>query len=150
MQRSIPRLVAVLALTLACTAGEDANTQDTAAGGAAGADAEPLQAQLQAQGDSGVSGAVTVTPQGDGAAFAIHVMGTAGTYTGHVHQGSCADTSESAVVAELGTVTVPQGGMVDHAATASVAADSLMNGSHFVGLHRQGGGPHVACADLRR
>lgn len=149
MRRSIPTLVTVLALTLACAAGEDANTQDTAAG-AAGATAEPLQTQLQAQGESGVSGAVTVTPQGNGAAFAMHVMGTAGTYTGHVHLGSCADTVESAVVADLGTVTVPEGGMVDHEATASVAADSLLNGSHFIGLHRQAGGPHVACANLRR
>ena len=149
MRRSIPKLLAVLALTLACAAGEDANTQDTTAG-AAGATAEPLQARLDAQGGSGVSGMVTVTPQGNGAAFAMHVMGTAGIYTGHVHQGSCADTTESTVVADLGTVTVPEGGMVDHAATASVAADSLLNGRHFVGLHRQGGGSHIACANLQR
>ena len=149
MPRSISMLVAVLALTLACAAGEDANTEDTAAD-AAGATAQPLQAQLQAQAESGVSGMVTVTPQGNEAAFAMHVMGTAGTYTGHVHQGSCADTTESAMVADLGTVRVPEGGMADHAATAPVAADSLLNGRHFVGLHRQDGGPHIACANLQR
>ena len=149
MRRSIPTLVAALALTLACTAGEDANTQDTGAAGAR-TGTEPLRTNLEAQGESGVSGVVNVTPQGSGAAFAVHVMGTAGTYTMHVHQGSCADTTESAVVADLGTVTVTEGGMVDHDATASVAADSLLNGQHFVGLHRQGSGPHIACANLRR
>lgn len=150
MRRSIPSLVMVLAFTLACTSGEDAGMQDTGAAGGAAGGGESVRVQLAALGESGVSGTVTVTPQGSGAAFAIHVMGTAGTYTAHVHQGTCADTTEPAVVADLGTVTVSEGGMVDHEATASVAADSLLNGQHYVGLHRDATGPHVACAELRR
>ena len=150
MRRTIPRLAAAFALTLACTTGEDAGTRDTGAAGETADAGTPVRAQLAAQGESGVSGNVTVTPQGNEAALAVHVMGTAGTYMGHVHRGSCADTTESAVVADLGAVTVPAGGMVDHQATASMPADSLVNGQHFVGLHREAGGPHVACADLRR
>ena len=149
MRRSIFSLVAAVALTLACAAGEDADTRDTGAA-AAGGDATSVRANLTAQGDSGVSGNVTLTPQADGVTLAIHMMGAGGTYMGHVHRGSCADTAEAPVVADLGMVTVPAGGMVDHSATASVVADSLLNGQHYVGFHRQGGGPHVACADLRR
>lgn len=148
MRRSLP-LVVTLALSIACAPGEDAGTTDTTRSADAGS-TQPLTAQLSAQGDSGVSGSVTVNPQGTGAAFAIHVMGTAGTYTAHMHQGSCSATGEASVVADLGTVTVPPGGMVDHSANASMPLDSLANGQYFVGLHRDAGGPHVACADLRR
>ena len=150
MRRSIPSLAAALALAVACTAGDDAATGDTTAGAGGANAATPIEARLTAQGDSGVSGNVRVTPQGNGASLALHLMGTAGAYMGHIHQGSCADTTEAPVVADLGSVTVPAGGMVDHQATASVPVDSLMNGRHFVGFHRQGGGAHVACAELRR
>src|SRR5687767_8848533 len=109
MRRSISTLAAALAVAMACTAGDDAATGDTTAG-VGSPDATPIEAQLTAQGDSGVSGNVRVTPQGNGVSLALHLMGTAGTYMGHIHQGSCADTTESAVVADLGTVTVAPGG----------------------------------------
>ena len=145
-------VVVTLVLSIACARGEDAGTSDTSAqsGDTGAGNAQPLTAQLSAQGGSGLNGNVTIQPQGSSAAFAIHVMGTAGTYTAHVHRGSCSAAGDSAVVADLGTVTVPQGGMVDHNATASVSLDSLANGQHVVGLHRESGGPHVACAELRR
>ena len=152
MRRSISMTTGMLALTLACAAGDDAATGDT--GAVAGGDTAnaPARIQLTSQGDGGVNGNVSVTPQGNGVALAIHLMGTAGDYTGHVHRGSCgaaAGAADTSAAATLGTFTVPNGGMVDTTTTVQVSRDSLMNGRHFVGFHRGTGGPHVACADLR-
>lgn len=154
MRRSISMTMGILALTLACAPADDAATGDTGAMAAGGdtASGSATTVQLTAQGDGGVNGNVSVTPQGNAVALAIHLMGTAGDYMGHVHRGSCgaaAATADTAAAASLGTFTVPSGGMVDTTAMVQVSRDSLMNGQHYVGFHRGSAGPHVACADLR-
>ncbi|HKJ91760.1 MAG TPA: CHRD domain-containing protein [Longimicrobiales bacterium] len=113
-----------------------------ASGGGAG-----KQVRLIPKNESGVNGAVTLTPQGDSLVVAVNVNGLpdgAGAYPSHIHQGTCASPGQ--VVQPLNDVQADSAG--DGHASTTVAMSVLKQGqSHLVMVHRKDGSL-ASCADL--
>ena len=128
---------------------EEATMEDTApmtdtARGAemAGEMAGQVQATMEAQNESGVTGSMTLSSQADSLTVAVQLQGLeAGqAYASHIHQGRCA--SPGSVVTPLQDVSGDTGGAESTVAMSAVTGEELL-----VMVHGPEGQP-IACGDL--
>ncbi|HUF25705.1 MAG TPA: hypothetical protein VMM18_01890 [Gemmatimonadaceae bacterium] len=146
----------VLAIALvACAPAQDAGVAgDTAAtpAVAAGDAGTAVSAAVRPLGESTASGRATFTDRGSTVDVAVHLMGVGeGDFTAHVHRGTCATLgAETEPVAQLGTLTIGTGGMVDYDGTLNVSMERIADGQHSLAFRRGSAGRNIACADIPR
>lgn len=158
MRRSILERATVLALglavplALACGGGEPGGEmemgQDTAQQEmtpSPGAEMQPTTADLQAMGESGVSGEVSFARQGGSLEVTVNAeaVPSAGAHASHIHQGTC--DQPGGVVVPLNDVSV-QGGTGE--ATSTVDATQLEAGSSYLVMVHGSEGAPIGCAEV--
>lgn len=121
----------------------DSETSETQADEESG---EPLSVPLAAQADSGITGTVTLTPDGDRTTVLIELQGEASTeeHPAHVHDGSCTEfVPEPAYALE---------NVVDGTSETTVDAsiDELLDEPYVVNVHRSEAKiqEYVACGPI--
>lgn len=164
MRRTLMSLTtAAFALGLAAceTEGADDAEMETMTGGADTMSAmqpdamgERMEFQFQAVNNSGVGGAVYLTPTGDRTTVVVELQPPPGaspeghTHMAHIHSGTCAS---------IGSVVAPLDNIVNDASrgpTSTTVVDidiaTLTDGNHLVAAHEAGGTPGapVVCADI--
>lgn len=102
---------------------------------------------MQALGESGASGEITVTPQGTQAEVMVRLTGLQeGEHPGHIHSGTCDNIG--GVVAPLQPITAGADGTGTMTTTVDVDPATLLNGQHVIQYHQAGGGPGIVCGQL--
>ena len=104
-------------------------------------------AQIQALGNSGVSGEATITDRGTQTEVMVRLMGAPAnaTMAGHIHTGTCDNVG--GVVLPLEEISIDESGNGTMTATVDVPPMTAMNGQHIVVYHGEGGTP-AACAAI--
>lgn len=104
-------------------------------------------AQVQALGDSGLSGETTITDRGTQTEVMVSLTDApaSATMPGHIHSGSCDNVG--GVVIPLEEISIDESGSGMMTATVDVAPMTAMNGQHIVVYHGEGGTP-AACAAI--
>lgn len=103
------------------------------------------QIAINAVNNSGVSGNVELTPEGNQTRVMVNLVGApSGEHKGHIHEGTCAN---------LGTVVQPLEDIDasgSSTTTVNIPAATVMNGQHVIAYHVAGGDPGqpIACADI--
>ena len=108
--------------------------------------------KLNAVGNSGVNGEVTVQGMDGHSRVVVRVTGAkaAGAMQGHVHEGTCEKLGKP--VAPLEAITVNETGMGSSTSMVNLGPADLTDGEHVVAFHQPGGKPGAAvvCGVLRR
>ena len=109
------------------------------------AEIEPLQVDLEAVNESGITGNARLTSSDGQTQVELEISGAAegARYTAHIHRGDCGN--DLGVVADLGAITVSP----DEAQLTTTIDGSLLDpvDHHFVQVHGADEAP-VACANL--
>jgi hypothetical protein len=106
----------------------------------------PVTVDLNPLNDSGVMGQITLTSDAMGSRLEGQASGvTVGeSLMGHIHRGTCASLEQGMNTAgEFGPVEIETDGRMD----VELDLEDLAAGDYAISLHRNDGGPHVACAD---
>jgi hypothetical protein len=103
--------------------------------------------ELTALNGSGMTGEVSAVADGETSTLTLKVAGAPAdsSVPGHIHYGRCAQPG--AVTTPLTPIDVRKDGTGTSTTTVNIAMSTLMDGGHFVQVHRPDGTP-AACGDL--
>ncbi len=152
MTRVFVAVIAVSALALGACGGDDDASGDTTSDSettetqADEASSEPLSVPLAAQADSGVTGTVTFTPDGDQTTVLVELEGDTSTdpHPAHIHDGTCTDFQAEPAY--------PLENVVDGRSESTVDAsiDELLDEPYIVNVHKSEAeiGTYIACGPV--
>lgn len=116
------------------------------ASSASAQDGESLTVQLEPENDSGVTGTLVLTADGDQTIVDLTLQGSEAGYEGHMFDSTCDDHRSATVF--YGIDPVDENGV--SRTVDDVSFDELTNGEYSVHIHRPAGeqGVGVACAKI--